>query len=74
MTAHTRVVVHDIPVAVIPTRFWENFQKPILPAYDVSESFKCDVKTLKNHKDLENLEIGEKNPLCYNPSRQEKPC
>ena len=36
MTAHTRVVVHDVPVAVIPTRFWENFQKPILPSYDVS--------------------------------------
>ena len=38
MTAHTRVVVHDVPVAVIPTRFWENFQKPILPNYDVSNT------------------------------------
>ena len=41
MTAHTRVVVHDVPVAVIPTRFWENFQKPILPSYDVRVLFFC---------------------------------
>ncbi|XP_066935497.1 checkpoint protein HUS1-like isoform X2 [Clytia hemisphaerica] len=50
MTAHTRVVVHDIPVAVIPTRFWENFQRPILPAYDVlsasqNGNLSCKVET-----------------------------
>ncbi|XP_066935496.1 checkpoint protein HUS1-like isoform X1 [Clytia hemisphaerica] len=47
MTAHTRVVVHDIPVAVIPTRFWENFQRPILPAYDIKISLP-NLKILKN--------------------------
>jgi len=47
MTAHTRVVVHDVPVAVIPTRFWENFQKPILPSYDIKISLP-NLKVLKN--------------------------
>jgi len=42
MTSQSRVVVHDVPVAVIPTRFWENFQEPILPSYDVRRmSFVC---------------------------------
>ena len=39
LSAHTRSVVHDVPVAVIPTRFWEDFQKPLLPNYDVSKWF-----------------------------------
>ncbi|XP_057293139.1 checkpoint protein HUS1-like isoform X2 [Hydractinia symbiolongicarpus] len=35
LTTHSRNVVHDVPVAVIPSRFWDDFQKPLLPNYDV---------------------------------------
>merc|ERR1712126_139389 len=32
LTMHTR---NDVHVAVIPSRFWEDFQKPLLPNYDI---------------------------------------
>jgi len=47
LTAHTRNVVHDVPVAVIPTRFWDDFQKPVLPNYDIKINFP-QLKIVKN--------------------------
>ena len=37
-----------MPVAVIPTRFWEDFQKPLLPNYDVSDTFEKQVLFRQN--------------------------
>ncbi|XP_054710746.1 checkpoint protein HUS1-like [Uloborus diversus] len=34
--SHSRVVVHDVPVLVIPRRLWEQFQEPTMIQYDVS--------------------------------------
>ena len=33
---HSRVVMHDIPVNVVPRRLWEEYQEPVLPQFDVS--------------------------------------
>lgn len=36
LSAHSRTVVHDIPVTVIPRRLWQDFDEPELPQFDVS--------------------------------------
>ncbi|XP_060079892.1 checkpoint protein HUS1-like [Ylistrum balloti] len=36
LSAHSRTVVHDIPVTVIPRRLWTDFEEPELPHFDVS--------------------------------------
>ena len=33
---HSRVVMHDIPVNVVPRRLWEEYQEPSVPQFDVS--------------------------------------
>lgn len=35
VASHTRSVVHDVPVGIIPSRFWDDYAKPDLPVYDV---------------------------------------
>lgn len=47
LTTHSRNVVHDVPVAVIPSRFWDDFQKPLLPNYDIKISIP-QLKIIKN--------------------------
>ncbi|XP_052803387.1 checkpoint protein HUS1-like [Mya arenaria] len=34
--AHSRVVMHDIPVGVVPRRLWDEYQEPEVPQFDVS--------------------------------------
>lgn len=34
--SHSRFVVHDVPVTVIPRRLWEQFQEPSMIQFDVS--------------------------------------
>ncbi|XP_070535668.1 checkpoint protein HUS1-like [Ptychodera flava] len=36
MTAHSRNVVHDVPVNVIPQRLWGDYEEPPMPDFDVS--------------------------------------
>ncbi|XP_064612988.1 checkpoint protein HUS1-like [Liolophura sinensis] len=36
LTGHDRLVVHDIPVNVIPKRLWDEFEEPELPKFDVN--------------------------------------
>lgn len=36
LSSHSRTVVHDIPVTVIPRRLWTDFEEPELPHFDVS--------------------------------------
>ena len=36
LTSHTRSVVHDVPVGVIPQRNWEEYEEPAMPDFDVS--------------------------------------
>ena len=36
LTSHTRSVVHDVPVGVIPERDWEDYKEPAMPEFDVS--------------------------------------
>lgn len=47
MVSNSRVVIHDVPIAIIPSRFWENFQKPAIPSYDIQISLP-NLKILKN--------------------------
>jgi len=47
LTSHTRSVTHDVPVAIIPSRFWEDYQKPCLPSYDI-KLFMPQLKNIKN--------------------------
>jgi len=47
LTVHTRNVIHDVPVSVIPSRFWDDFQKPLLPRYNIQIAVP-QLKTLKN--------------------------
>ena len=35
LTSHTRSVVHDVPVGVIPERNWEDYEEPAMPDFDV---------------------------------------
>ncbi|KAL5010696.1 hypothetical protein ScPMuIL_013001 [Solemya velum] len=36
LSAHSRTVVHDIPVYVVPRRLWPEYEEPKLPDFDVS--------------------------------------
>jgi len=37
LSAGSRVVVHDVPVNVVPRRLWAEFEEPNMPDFDVSE-------------------------------------
>ncbi|KAL3871154.1 hypothetical protein ACJMK2_039171 [Sinanodonta woodiana] len=47
VSAHSRLVVHDVPVSVVPHRMWPDYQEPKLPKFDVSICMP-QIKTLKN--------------------------
>ncbi|KAK2561434.1 Checkpoint protein HUS1 [Acropora cervicornis] len=58
LTSHTRSVVHDVPVGVIPQQNWEEFEEPAMPDFDVSVSntgllFKMNYTKLVVHVALE---------------------
>lgn len=58
LTNHTRSVVHDVPVGVIPQQNWEEFEEPAMPDFDVSVSntgllFKMNYTRLVAHLALE---------------------
>lgn len=36
LTHRPRVVVHDVPVTVIPRRMWRDYSEPTMPHFDVS--------------------------------------
>ena len=40
--SNSRVVVHDVPVQVIPKRLWEDYDEPPMPDFDVSEIAQID--------------------------------
>ena len=40
LTSHTRSVVHDVPVGVIPQRNWEEYEEPAMPDFDVSIQYR----------------------------------
>ncbi|XP_069715809.1 checkpoint protein HUS1 isoform X1 [Phaenicophaeus curvirostris] len=50
----SRIVTHDIPVAVIPRRLWNDFREPSVPDFDVSiylpalKTMKSVVERMKN--------------------------
>lgn len=35
MTGHSRVVVHDVPVTVVPRRLWAELAEPSMPEFAV---------------------------------------
>jgi len=39
LTSHTRSVVHDVPVGVIPQRNWDDYEEPVMPDFDVSVNY-----------------------------------
>ncbi|KAJ7384136.1 DNA damage checkpoint control protein [Desmophyllum pertusum] len=47
LTSHTRSVVHDVPVGVIPQRNWEEYEEPAMPDFDVS-IYMPSLKVVKN--------------------------
>ncbi|XP_063425035.1 checkpoint protein HUS1-like [Mytilus trossulus] len=55
LSSHSRTVVHDVPVSVIPRRLWEDYEEPELPHFDVSIAMP-QMKLLKNMIDkMKNL-------------------
>ncbi|XP_023237915.1 checkpoint protein HUS1-like [Centruroides sculpturatus] len=36
LSSYSRLVIHDVPVRVIPVRFWDEFQEPEMLQFDVS--------------------------------------
>ena len=36
VTGSSRLVVHDVPVTVVPRRLWNEFDEPAMPDFDVS--------------------------------------
>ena len=36
VSAHSRIVIHDVPVNVIPRRLWDEYEEPEMPDFDVS--------------------------------------
>ena len=39
LTSHTRSVVHDVPVGVIPQRNWDDYEESAMPDFDVSVNY-----------------------------------
>ncbi|XP_014372506.2 checkpoint protein HUS1-like [Alligator sinensis] len=54
LASSSRIVTHDIPVAVIPRRLWNDFKEPSVPDFDVSiylpvlKTMKSVVERMKN--------------------------
>ncbi|XP_060601141.1 checkpoint protein HUS1-like [Ruditapes philippinarum] len=64
--SHSRVVVHDIPVTVVPRRLWQEYQEPEVPQFDVS-IIMPQMKVLRNIVDkMKNLS----NNLLLSANRQ----
>lgn len=38
LTQASRLVVHDVPVNVIPRRLWSEYEEPSIPLFDVTFS------------------------------------
>ncbi|CAM1324234.1 HUS1 (predicted) [Pycnogonum litorale] len=47
LSSNSRIVVHDIPVTVIPRRLWNEYQEPNMPDFDVS-LYMAPIKVVKN--------------------------
>ncbi|KAK3751846.1 hypothetical protein QZH41_009664 [Actinostola sp. cb2023] len=47
LSSHTRSVVHDVPVGVVPQRNWGEYSEPNMPDFDVS-IFMPQMKTVRN--------------------------
>ncbi|XP_031561575.1 checkpoint protein HUS1-like [Actinia tenebrosa] len=47
LSTHTRSVVHDVPVSVVPQRNWEEYSEPNMPDFDVS-IYMPPMKTVRN--------------------------
>ena len=45
------MVVHDVPVNVIPKRLWDEYEEPEMPRFDVSNT-KCLNRTGKGVEDV----------------------
>ncbi|XP_062593869.1 checkpoint protein HUS1-like isoform X2 [Saccostrea cucullata] len=55
LSSHSRTVVHDIPVTVIPRRNWADYEEPEVPQFDVTIAMP-QLKLLKNVVDkMKNL-------------------
>ncbi|XP_015908683.2 checkpoint protein HUS1 isoform X1 [Parasteatoda tepidariorum] len=71
--SHSRIVVHDVPVLVIPRRLWEQFQEPTMIQFDVSiympslkivRSVVERMKNIGNHMTMFASSDGEINLCC----------
>ncbi|XP_076333218.1 hus1-like checkpoint clamp component [Tachypleus tridentatus] len=47
LVSASRIVIHDVPVAVIPRRLWDEFQEPRMPDFDIS-FYMPHLKTVRN--------------------------
>uniref|UniRef100_T2MIV2 Checkpoint protein n=1 Tax=Hydra vulgaris TaxID=6087 RepID=T2MIV2_HYDVU len=71
LTAHTRNVIHDVPVAVIPTRYWDDFKKPTLPNYNIKihtpnlKIMKSVVERMKNISGFMVITALQNGELCF---------
>lgn len=68
LTSHTRSVVHDVPVGVIPERDWEDYKEPAMPEFDVSiymPSLTVVKNVIERMKNLSNFLILAANQNGY---------
>ncbi|KAK2154553.1 hypothetical protein LSH36_265g01028 [Paralvinella palmiformis] len=55
LSSHSRTVVHDIPVHIIPRRLWDEFDEPEMPDFDIS-IYMPNARVLRNVVDrMKNL-------------------
>lgn len=56
LSSYSRLVIHDIPVRIIPVRFWDELQEPEMLQFDVS-IYMPPLKTVRNIIDrMKNLD------------------
>ncbi|XP_022237466.1 checkpoint protein HUS1-like [Limulus polyphemus] len=52
LVSASRIVIHDVPVAVIPRRLWDEFQEPEMPDFDTVSASREGEMTLTVETDL----------------------
>lgn len=61
LTSHTRSVVHDVPVGVIPERNWDAYEEPAMPEFDILAANQNGYMTLGIDTDLASVTTHFKN-------------
>jgi len=52
LTGHSRVVMHDVPVGVVPRRLWNDYAEPKMPDFDVCKTTLLPSSYFRKAKDF----------------------